>query len=503
MKRNLIIIGTFITIGMIAALVYGLQKLHPESAPAASTVKTPPTATVQRGSLVVTINAAGIASAAEDATLSLLSPGRVTQVKVMVGNTVKKGQLLMQQETTDLDLALKAAQANLTNAQASYDATQSNLQLALRTAQANLANSQANLEATRSSHQLAIKTAQANLAISQANLEAAKVKNAQNPNLLIIAKGQLDKANVVLQHAQSAYDKIAWKGGAGATSEAAALQQATIDHQIAQANYDLTAAAINNTALHAAHAILLKDQITLEQEQLNLDTAQRAAQSAVDSAKIALEQAQSNQDISLRAAQAAVDSTRIALEQAQSNLDKTRILAPFDGTIAAVNYNVGNSAGTGTAVEVVNLSSLQVNTNLSKMDAPKVKSGDLAKMTLDELPGKTYTATVISVGSVPVGATPGVIPRGVVNYPVVFRIGNTDGAIKPGMTAKLNVEVARRDHILLIPSGAVQILGASKFVMVLVNGQPIQTPISTGLSNDQFTEVTSGLKEGDAVVLNP
>jgi RND family efflux transporter MFP subunit len=409
----------------------------------------------------------------------------------------------MLQETTDLDLALKAAQADLVNAEANYKATQSRLQLALRTAQANLASSQANLEATKSNPQLALNTAQANLASSLANLEAAKAKNAQNPNQLIIAKGQLEKATIAVQHAQSAYDSIAWDGGAGARPEAAALQQATIDRQIALANYDLTAATINDSALRAAQAASWKDQIALKQEQLNLDTALRVAQAALTSAKIALEQAQSNQDISLRAAQAALDSAKIALEQAQSNQDKTKILAPFDGTIAAVNYSVGNSAGAGTAVEVVNLSSLQVNTILSKMDAPKVKAGDPAQMTLDELPGKTYTATVMSVGPVPVGATPGAIPRGVVNYPVVFSIENSDGAIKPGMTTKLNVEVARRDHDLLIPSGAVQVLGASKFVTVLVNGQPIQTPITTGLSNDQFTEVTSGLKEGDAVVLNP
>jgi HlyD family secretion protein len=403
MKRNSIVIGILVIVGVVAALVFGFPKLSPSSAPTASTAKTPQTATVQRGSLLVTVSAAGVVSASEDAALGFPSPGRVTQVTVRVGDPVKKGQLLMQQETTDLDLALKAAQANLANAQAQYD--------------------------------------------------AAKLKNDQNVNQLIVAKAALEKATVTLQQAQGNYNAIAWRGDVGLTAEAAALQNATIDYQSALANYKITAATIN-------------------------DTAQRAAQAALDSAQI-------------------------AVEQAQSNLDKTKILAPFDGTVAAVIYSVGNSAGTGNAVEVVNLSTLQVNTMLSKMDAPKVKAGNPAQMTLDELPGKTYTATVMSVGPVPVGAVPGAVTRGVVNYPVVFSVGNSDGAIKPGMTAKLNVQVDRRDQVLLIPSGAVQVLGTGKFVTVLVNGQPIQTPITTGLSNDQLTEVTSGLKEGDAVVLNP
>ena len=126
-----------------------------------------------------------------------------------------------------------------------------------------------------------------------------------------------------------------------------------------------------------------------------------------------------------------------------------------------------------------------------------------AQLALDELPGKTYTATLMSVGPVPIGATPGVTLRGVVNYPVIFSLGNPGGVIKPVMTAKLNVQVDRRADVLLIPSGAAQVLGARKFATVLVDGQMIQTPITTGLSNDQWTEVTSGLKEGDAVVLNP
>lgn len=403
MKRNLIVGGMIIIVVVVAALVVGFPKLSPSSAPVASTAQAPQTVTVQRGALVVTVSAAGTVSAAEDAALGFPSPGKVTRVNVRVGDPVTQGQLLMQQDSTDLDFALKSAQANLISARAQY--------------------------------------------------AAVKLKNDQAANQLIVAKAALEKASVALGQAQANYNAIMARGDAGLTPEAAALQNAAIDYQSARANYQITAASLN--------------------------------------------------DLALRAAQAALDSAQIAVDQAQSNLDKTKILAPFAGTVAAVNYSVGNTAGTGAAVEVVNLNTLQVNTLLSKMDAPKVKAGDPAQLMLDELPGKTYTATVLSVAPVPVGAVPGVVTRGVVNYPVVFSIRNPDGDIKPGMTAKLNVQVNRRDQVLLIPSGAVQVLGADKFVTLLVNSQRIQTPIATGLSNDQLTEVTSGLKEGDVVILNP
>ena len=133
---------------------------------------------------------------------------------------------------------------------------------------------------------------------------------------------------------------------------------------------------------------------------------------------------------------------------------------------------------------------------ISEVDIAKVQMGETAAMTLDALTGKAYTATVISVSPV------GTVSSGVVNYTATLEIKNADGAIKPGMTANLALEVERRDNVLLVPVRAVRTSGTRKIVTVQADGQSIQNTVTTGLSNDTSIEIVSGLKEGDVVVIN-
>ncbi len=416
------------------------------TASAASSAPRVQTTTVQRGNLVATVNAAGNISAPEEATMAFSASGRVAKVPVQVGDQVKKGQLLMQLDTADLDLALKTAQGNLTSAQANYDSTQANLQFAL-------------------------KTAQANLTSAQANFDSAKAKNTTNPDQLIVAKSALDKANAALQTAQANYNAVAWRADISASQQAAALASATADYNSAMANYRITVAGINDTAL-------------------------RTAQASLDNANVSLQQAQKNLDTQLKTAQATLDNAKISVDVAQRNLDKASIYAPFDGLVSAVNFSAGDSAGSGTAVSMVDLSNLQVKLTIAEIDVAKIKINQTAQMTIDALPNKTYNAKVIAIGPV------GTVTQGVVNYPVTVLITNADQDIKPGMTANLAVQVDRRDNVLVVPTRAVRSQGNQKTVTVLYKGQTILVPITTGLSNDTQIEITSGLQEGDVLALN-
>ncbi len=442
MKRNVFIIAVVVVVVLLVAGFLGLQQMN---ASAATTTRLQ-TTTVQRGTLVATVSAAGNVSAPQAATISFDTTGRVSKVSVQAGDVAKAGQVLIELDTTDLQLALKSAQANLATAQANYDASQANLSFAL-------------------------KTAQANLASAQASYEDAKSKNAQNPNQLIVAKAALDKATVALQQAQSAYDTIAWRSDVAMTSQAVALQNASSDYNSALANYKITAATINDTTL-------------------------RTTQASVDNAQVAVDQAQHNLDTSLRVSKAALDNAQVAVEQAQRNLDKAKIVAPFDGSIGAVNYNVGDTAGSTAAVSIVDLSQLQVKLSVAEVDMAKIKVGDTAQMTLDALPGKTYNAKVVAIAPV------GTITQGVVNYPVTVAVSGSNADIKPGMTANLSVVIDQRQNVLLIPNRAVRTQGNQKIVTVLYKGQQITTPVQLGLENDTMAEITGGLQEGDVVVLN-
>lgn len=391
MKRNVIIILIVVIIALGVAGFFGYQQL---TARAATTPRVP-TTTVARGSLVATVSAAGNVSAVKSATLGFQVAGRVTQVNVQVGDAVKAGQLLMQLDLTDANLALRDAQAQLTSA--------------------------------------------------QATLDNAKSKNEQNPNQLLVAKSGLDKAIAALQTAQGNYNAVAWRNDILSSQQAAALASATADYQSALGNFKITAATINDSAL--------------------------------------------------RTATASLDQAQIAVAQAQRNIEKAKIVSPFDGTISIVNFNVGDSAGTGAAVALADLSTLQVKVTLAEIDVAKVKVGQSAQMTLDALTGETFDAKVTALGPV---AT---ITQGVVNYPVIVSLNNPGNAIRPGMTANMSIQVDRRDNVLLIPTRAIRSQGNQRIVTVLFKGQNIQVPITTGLSNDTSIEITTGLNEGDEVIV--
>ncbi len=441
MKRKLFVIG-IVVVGMMVGML-GWQRMTASAA--AGTTQTV-TATVTRGTLIATVNATGNVSAPKTAALTFPSSGHVAQVAVRVGDQVKKGALLMRLDTADLELSLKSAKASLASAQANFDSTQSTLQSALQTAQASLKS-------------------------AQANYDSAKISYDQNPSQLAIAQATLEKARVTLEQAQLAYNVVAWRPDIGMTSQAAALEAATTAYTEALATYKATAAGINDTAL-------------------------RIAQATLDNAKISLAHAEENMDTSTRTAQATLDSAKLAVEQAQRSLEQASLYAPFDGVVSEVNYGVGDTGGTSTAVSVVDLSNLQATLTIAEVDMAQLKVGESAQMTMDAVPAKTYQAQVVSIGPV------GTVSSGVVNYPVTVNITNADADVKPGMTANLAIEVNRRENVLLIPNRAVRTQGNQKTVAVVRDGKSVQTPVTTGLSNDQFVEITSGLREGDVVAMN-
>ncbi|MBI5301620.1 MAG: efflux RND transporter periplasmic adaptor subunit [Chloroflexi bacterium] len=444
MKRRIILITSLVIVVLAVAGFFVWQRTSASTTTAKTTTQT---ATVKRGSLVATVSAAGNVSVVDQSTLAFKNSGRVAKVQVAVGDVVKTSQLLMQQETSDLELALKTAQSNLASATASYAQTKANLNFSLRNAQTELAS-------------------------AKASLDAAKVSAEQNPNSIIVAKASLDKATVTLQQAQGNYNKIAWRGDVGMTTEAATLQSATIEYQSALANYKMTAATINDNSL-------------------------KQAQATYDKAQVALEQAQKNLETNLQVAQATLDNAQIAVDTAKTNLENVSLVAPIDGVVSAVNFKKGDfAAGESTAIVVVNTDRLQIKVSIAEVDLPKIKIGNPAQVTLDALTGKTYQAKVTAISPV------GTVTSGVVNYSITLEMTDPDSTVKPGMTANLNIIVEQRDNVLLVPTRAISTKSNQKVVTVQQKDQTAQKVVTIGLSNDSYVEIMNGVQEGDVVVIN-
>jgi len=450
------------TITLLALAVSACQ------ANATATPQQAQTATVTRGTITATISAAGTIAAKSQVTVTFQNSGQVKTVSIKVGDHVKAGQVMATLEATELEAAVVSAQAGLEIAQAQLAKTK-----------------QGPLDSQ-------VKAAQAALASATAAYRAAQAKNAHLADQLMIEQNNLDNVSTRLNDAQNSYNNLLEYKPSGAkgrgapyvppageewSSQKATLDNATIDYNVALANYNLAAASVNNSGLKSAAAQLAAAQATLDN----------------------LKNTPTPEDVAL--AEASVRQAQIALQQAQSNLRKAQLVAPFDGVVADLNIQVGQQAGSTQTVILVDLSQLVALVNVSESDLPKVKVGQPIQVTFDALPGQTFSGHVIKV------ALTGVTTQGVVNYPVTVVLDQADTSaslsasqtIRSGMTANVSIVVEQLDNVLLVPNRAVKTSGKQKTVTVLSNGKPTPVNVTLGMSNDTQSQVTSGLNEGDVV----
>lgn len=181
------------------------------------------------------------------------------------------------------------------------------------------------------------------------------------------------------------------------------------------------------------------------------------------------------------------------------------ITAPVDGTVKDITLVDGMTVTTqlnnqGTAAVSQKIASIVTGNNavaqfsLSEIDVDKVKEDQKATITLDALPGMTFTGHVIGVD------TSGVVSSGVTNYPVTIQFDSPIAKILANMSATANIITATKDNALLVPTSAIQTQGGQSVVRILNKGQVQFVTVETGISSDSQTEITSGLSVGDDVI---
>jgi multidrug efflux pump subunit AcrA (membrane-fusion protein) len=125
----------------------------------------------------------------------------------------------------------------------------------------------------------------------------------------------------------------------------------------------------------------------------------------------------------------------------------------------------------------------------------RLKPGQSVNVTFDSLAGRQFQGTVAVV-------TPsGVTQQGVVTFPVQIVFNAQGVTIPAGATATLRIVTESRPNALAVPSRAVQRQGGSSVVQVLEDGEPVARTVRTGITADNFTEITEGLQEGETVVI--
>ncbi len=210
-------------------------------------------------------------------------------------------------------------------------------------------------------------------------------------------------------------------------------------------------------------------------------------------------------DDSIESARISVSNAATSLESAQENLEDYSITAPISGTVVTKTAKAGDNIEGGsdsTLCVIYDLSYLEMTMSIDELDISSVEVGQEVQITADAVEGQTYTGVVTEVSVA--GTTSG----GITTYPVTVRIDETDGLL-PGMNVDAEIVISSADDVLAIPASAVN-RGDTVLITAdspsAANALDQEAPegyvyvaVETGVSDDSYIEILSGLQEGDTV----
>ena len=204
-----------------------------------------------------------------------------------------------------------------------------------------------------------------------------------------------------------------------------------------------------------------------------------------------------------------LDAARLDYKVAQANFDDavsqlsdTVIKSPIDGVVIGKPIPAGQTVAPGIAnpmviLTVADMSKMQIETQVDETDIGKVAVGQTATFTVDAYSGRTFTGVVSNISQ---KAT---VQQNVVYYNVMIDVDSPAGLLKPTMTARVSINSGESKNTLIIPLAAVKTSKDQQYVVVLKDGgQTADVPVNTGIISDDRVEITSGLNEGDQVVLS-
>ena len=211
---------------------------------------------------------------------------------------------------------------------------------------------------------------------------------------------------------------------------------------------------------------------------------------------------------SIQSASESLRSAEISMQNLQDAMNNYTITAPISGTIIEKDAKVGDAVKAGDTLCIVyDLSYLEMSINVDELQISSISVGQQVQITADAVPDKTYVGTVTRV------SMKGTSNGGTTTYPVTIRIDDTEG-LRPGMNANAEIVVAEAKNALVVPNAAVV---RGSYVLVTKDSPSaanadttmeapegfVYVPVKTGVSDDDYTQIVSGIQEGDTIGYDP
>jgi HlyD family secretion protein len=463
---------------LAAAVLNGCGRRAPEQM--AQQAAAPATAVAvvnaRTGDIPFTISVTGSLQSLDDVMLSAKIPGRIVSVFVREGDRVRAGQVVVQQETKDIEAQLRQAEATLRSARARLQQAQTALELQPIQNETSLSQAEAALEAAKARLR-ALETG------------ARRQERQQVEQQVLSAKANLDNARANLERIRSLFER-----------DAVSKQQL----DAAQTAYDIALAQYRTA----------QEQLSLVQEGPRSEEIE-AQRALVRQAEEAVRMARTG-DLQLRVRQDEVNAAKALVAQAEAGLfyarqqyDAAFIRSPIDGVVAMRAAQPGQMAGGGTPlIRLVNLNTIFFEARVSETEIRYVRVGQPVSVTVDAYPGKTFRGVVSRI--YPVGS------EGSRDFLVRVDMRNEGGLLRPQMFARGEILVDVRRNVVLVPKDALLTQDGKHVVFVVKEGVARRIVVQIGYQNGENAEVRGvpvgalvvvqgqeNLRDGDTVRVEP
>ena len=459
------------------------------------------TAQVQRQDLTVSVSGSGTVTPIESYQVSALVTGEILESPFEDEDQVEQDQLLYRIDPGSAQTALQQAQLSVQQAQMNYDTLASSLQVkaigggVVQT----LHVQEGDLVSAGTAIADITDTASMTLTVPFQSADAANISVGQAAQVTL--SGTLETLPGTVESVASA-DQV---GNGGAL-----VRQVKIRLTNPGALTETTSATARvGTYACAAGGTLspqLRQTITAaasgEITNLNVSVGSRVSAGAV-LATIGGESAEN----SLADAALAVQNAQLSLQSAQEALDSYTITSPISGTVIEKNLKAGdqlNGGDSGAMAVIYDLSQLELQMDVSELDIGQIQPGQTVEITAEALPGQTFTGVVEKV------SVNGTTTDGFTTYPVTILLSEY-GDLNPGMNVSAHIIVERSENALCVPAeavnsdGTVLVAGEGAFAedgVTIADPSKIESrPVTLGRGNQDFVEITSGLEEGETVLL--
>jgi len=214
--------------------------------------------------------------------------------------------------------------------------------------------------------------------------------------------------------------------------------------------------------------------------------------------------------LDIRTQELAVKQRENTLLDAKEKLADYSVKALFDGVVAKVNIKKGDTVSANAVIATLITKQRVAEISLNEVDAAKAKIGQKATLTFDAVPDLSISGEAAEIDAI------GTVSQGVVSYIVKITFDTQDERVKPGMSVSANIITDVKTDALMVPNSAVKAQenasfvevpdeearaeGEAKTTGVILTKSPRRQQVEVGISNDDFTEIISGLKEGDVII---